>query len=161
MRIRRMMREDIEAVSRLWLAMMREHESRDRHFALASGNPEENFRDYLNEVLEKQDAIVYVAENGGEVIGYILALIFDNPGIFELRQYGFIGEMSVAEEHRRGGVGRQLWERAVGWFRRKGITVIQLNVSPRNETGLAFWDSLGFEDFLRVKWLDLEGEEGN
>lgn len=155
MKTRRMRFEDVEAVSLLWLEMMREHETRDAHFAIADGSPEEQFRDYLLEVLEKRDAVVYVAETEGRVVGYVLALIFDNPRLFALKRYGFIGEMSVAGDHRRSGVGRELWARAEGWFRRKGIEVVQLNVSPRNTGGKSFWASLGFEDFLEVKWLDL------
>jgi len=154
-----MVHEDIETISLLWLEMMREHEDRDRHFALVSDHPEEHFRDYLKSILDKQDAVVYVAEEDGAVIGYVLALILDNPEIFELRRYGFIGEMSVSSRHRRSGVGNQLWERARSWFHRKGIDVVQLNVSPRNESGVRFWRSLGFEDFLEIKWRDLGKEE--
>ncbi|MCB9782059.1 MAG: GNAT family N-acetyltransferase [Candidatus Omnitrophica bacterium] len=94
--------------------MMREHEGRDRHFALAPGNPESNFREYLEEILGKQDAAVYVADEDGAIVGYVLALILENPGIFELRKYGFIGEMSVATNRRRHGIGRLLWDRVKG-----------------------------------------------
>ncbi len=158
MKIRRMIHEDIGPISTLWLEMMREHERRDHHFALATDHPEQSFCEYLEGILQKQDAVVYVAEESGGVVGYVLALILDNPEIFELQKYGFIGEMSVAQQVRRQGTGRLLWESAKKWFRRKGITVVQLNVSPKNETGIPFWSSLGFGDFLEIKWCDLEKE---
>ena len=157
-KIRRMVQEDIGSIAHLWLEMMREHENRDHHFALAPGHPEEKFRQYLEETLGKQDAVVYVAETERTVVGYILALILENPEIFELRNYGFIGELSVSKDHRRQGIGNLLWDRARNWFRRRGMTVVQLNVSPKNESGLRFWESLGFRDFLEIKWCDV-GEE--
>ena len=158
MKIRRMTHDDVEAISLLWLEMMREHETRDPRFELASGAPEKNFSDYLLDILGKQDAVVYVAEEEDRVVGYVLALILENPGIFELKRYGFIGEMSVSRDLRRQGVGHLLWERVRRWFVRKGVTVVQLNVSPKNRSGVAFWNALGFADFLEIKWCDLEKE---
>ena len=134
--------------------MMEEHSSRDPRFHLGEA-PEESYRQQLGEMLENPENALYVAENDRIVIGYVLALILPNPPGFKEPHYGFIAEMVVDPSLRRSGTGRLLWERARRWFKRKEVTNVQLTVSPYNETGVAFWSSLGFRDFLKIQWCDL------
>jgi ribosomal protein S18 acetylase RimI-like enzyme len=90
------------------------------------------------------------------VVGYVLALLLPNPPVFKEQRYGFIAEMVVDPAARRSGTGRQLWERAKRWFKRKEVKSVQLNVSPLNMAGMKFWGSLGFKDFLKIQWCDLD-----
>jgi ribosomal protein S18 acetylase RimI-like enzyme len=155
---RRAQPEDIAAIVPLWLSLMREHEARDPRFRLA-GDPAEAYAEGLANVMQNPDAVVYLATLEGAPAGYLIALVLANPSFFEVERYGFIAEMAVAPEHRRSGVGKELWSRAKRWFLRKGVKVAQLNVSPLNEPGLAFWNSVGFRDFLTIQWCNLEERE--
>ena len=138
--------------------MMREHDERDPRFSL-SEDALSAYAEYAHGILDNSETAIFVAEVGREPIGYVLALILENPPVFDLKRYGFIGEMIVGKDRRRGGVGRMLWDRTKGWFRRKGVTIVQLNVSVLNAEGKAFWQSVGFGDFLEIKWCDLDDEE--
>jgi ribosomal protein S18 acetylase RimI-like enzyme len=153
--IRRATHEDLPVVASLWLEMMQEHQSQDARFRL-SPEPDHDYSLQLREMLLNPDNVIYVAEMSDKVIGYVLALVLPNPPTFAVPTYGFIGEMAVTREHRRCGAGKALWERACLWFRRKGVKSVQLNVSPLNKAGLAFWDSVGFKDFLKIQWCDLK-----
>jgi len=157
MTTRRAKPEDAVAIAALWMEMMGEHAERDPRFAISAGG-EEAYRGYVEGVLDNPDVAVYVAESDGKTVGYTIALILENPSVFELRKYGFIGEMIVTMELRRSGLGNELWDRARRWFLRKGVGVAQLNVSGLNSAGKAFWKSVGFRDFLEIKWLDLDSE---
>ena len=153
--IRRAERGDIQSVAALWLQMMREHQSRDSRFELGN-DAETAYSQQLGEMMEVPDNAVFVADDNGHLTGYIFAMILPNPPVFSRDRYGFVAEMVVDCDCRRSGTGKELWERAIRWFRRKGVKNVQLNVSPLNEAGLAFWEPLGFRDFLRILWRDLD-----
>lgn len=157
MTTRRAKPEDTPAIAALWMEMMSEHAERDPRFEI-SADGEAAYKDYVEGILSNPDVAVYIAESDGRVVGYTIALILENPSVFQLKKYGFIGEMIVTKDFRGSGLGRELWDRAYRWFVRKGIGVAQLNVSVVNTSGKAFWDGLGFRDFLEVKWLDLESD---
>jgi GNAT superfamily N-acetyltransferase len=157
MTTRRAKPEDTPAIAALWMEMMGEHAERDPRFGI-SAEGEAAYREYVEGILGNPDVAVYVAESDGAPVGYTIALILENPSVFQMRKYGFIGEMIVTKDFRRSGLGRELWDRARRWFLRKGIGVAQLNVSVVNPSGKEFWESVGFRDFLEIKWLDLESE---
>ncbi len=153
--IRRASPDDLTSVGSLWLQMMREHESRDPRFRL-SEEPEKAYIEQLRQMLDAPDNALFVAEYERRIQGYVLALLLPNPPVFKEPRYGFIAEMVVSPTLRRSGTGRLLWGRATRWFKRKGVKSVQLNVSPLNQAGIAFWESLGFKDFLKIQWCDLD-----
>ena len=77
-----------------------------------------------------------VAEENGEIIGVVLG---GQDG-----RRGYIYHMSVAEAHRRRGIGGQLLDRCLLAMKEAGITKAALLVFKRNEAGNAFWERQGF-----------------
>ena len=152
--IRRGTADDFPAVLQLWQEMMQYHHGRDPRFQIAA-NGEEAYLGYLNDVVENFDFNLLVAARKEQVVGYTIAAIMVNHAILALPQYGFIAEMAVTESERGQGTGERLWKAAVDWFRRRGTTVVQLNVSPKNEKGQRFWRRLGCDDFLDILWYDI------
>lgn len=152
--IRRAAKHDLPFVVSLWREMMDHHLAIDPRFELAPGN-EAAYLDYLYSIVENYDYAIFMAVHGDDVIGYVIGMILSNPPVFALTRYGFIAEMSVRAEHRRHGAGRLLWEHSRRWFKRRGIEVIQLNVSPRNKGGYQFWKDAGCEEFLHIMWHDI------
>jgi ribosomal protein S18 acetylase RimI-like enzyme len=61
----------------------------------------------------------FVAEQGGEAIGMIVATPYNTCG--------FLGELIVLPEHRGRALGRQLMEHAIGYLQIKGIKSIYLD----------------------------------
>jgi len=152
--IRRGTPEDFSQVVQLWLEMMRYHHSLDPRFEVAASG-EQAYLEYLSDVFANFDFNLLVAARGERLVGYTIAAIMVNHAILALPQYGFIAEMAVTEAERGQGTGEAMWTAAVEWFRRRGITVVQLNVSPRNESGQRFWRKLGCGDFLDILWYDI------
>ncbi len=152
--IRRIRDGDVRRVTELWKEMMALHLSVDPRFELAIGN-EEAYAEYLRSTMENYDAAIFVADVDGEVVGYTIVMILSNPAVFALDRYGFISEMAVSESWQRGGIGGRMWEHARRWLKRRGIRVLQLNVSPRNERGYSFWKKVGCTEFLTIMWHDI------
>ena len=59
---------------------------------------------------------------------------------------GYIADLFVIEEYRRKGVGSELVEQAMGWFKSMGLNAVELYVLGENEPGCGFWKSKGFSD---------------
>ena len=96
-----------------------------------------------------------VAEQQGDVVGYIIGHLAENPPIFELRHYGHVSDICVAPDRRRGGVGRKLFAALREWLHSYGLSVVQLSVAARNATSQAFWREMGFEEFTHKLWLEM------
>ncbi|MBZ0258568.1 GNAT family N-acetyltransferase [bacterium] len=152
--IRRATKEDLPLVVGLWTEMMDHHLSVDPRFELAPNN-EAAYLEYLYSIIDNYDYGLFVAEENAEIAGYTIGMILANPQVFALSRYGFIAEMSVRHDLQRSGVGHELWERVRHWFKRRGVKVIQLNVSPRNQKGYDFWKQVGCNEFLHIMWHDI------
>ncbi len=94
---------------------------------------EQRMRDWL---AGEYRAVVY--EDNGEVVAY--ALFQEQPEEIYLRQ------LFVVRHRRRQGVGRRAVEilRSEIWPTTKRLTV---DVLATNKTAIAFWRSVGYEDY--------------
>lgn len=149
--IRRAAPDDLPKVQKLWMEMMTYHLSLDPRFELAHDS-NEAYREYLNTIVDNYDYAIFIADLDGETVGYTIGLILTNPAVFSLSRYGFIAEMMVTESKQRCGIGDHLWTHIRRWFYRRGVSVIQLNVSPRNQRGYNFWKRVGCNEFLHILW---------
>lgn len=152
--VRRGMLEDEEAVLGLWQEMMDYHARLDPRFQPASDG-KEHFHAVLREWMADETRCVLVAVVDGEVIGYIIGRLAENPPVFAMRRFGYVTDICVAPQWRRMGVGRKLFAALKEWFRQQGLAVVQLNVAAFNPTSQAFWRAMGFQDFLNQLWLDI------
>jgi ribosomal protein S18 acetylase RimI-like enzyme len=69
---------------------------------------------------------------------------------------GWVYYLSVADRHRRSGVGTRLMAAAEAWLREEGAVKVQLMVRSTNEQVTEFYDRLGYEDAdvqVLAKWL--------
>ena len=75
---------------------------------------------------------IFVAEEDGEVIGYITARV-DHEG-----KIGWIPNISVRPEHQKRGLGRRLLQRALDYFRAEGMQIARIETLVQNEVGQRF-----------------------
>lgn len=156
--IREARRQDVGAIVALWKEMMAFHEAYDARFRFAADAPKD-FQNHLTAILRSRSARVLVAQAGDRVIGYIMGEIQPRKPIYPAGKYAFISDICVTQEHRRSGVGRALVQNLMEWFRQQGVTAIELFVAEANPISLAFWQAMGFKDYLRMLRLDLTDEK--
>jgi len=152
--VRRARVGDLEAVLDLWEEMMAFHAKLDPRFGPAKAG-RAYFRETLREWMHDDNCTVLVAVTGGEVVGYTVGRIAENPPVFVMRHYGHVSDICVASHLRRAGIGNKLFAAACDWFRSQGLTVVQLNTASFNPVSRAFWKKIGFQDFLHRMWLDV------
>ena len=98
-------------------------------------------RRYLKAVHRHPDAAVFVADDGGDVVGRLSLSRDPHPASKHVADVGLM----VAESHRGQGIGRLLLEAAVEWSRKSEIRKLELHVFPWNEPALRLYESFGFE----------------
>ena len=112
----------------------------------------ERRRRRMAEEIESDDAIVLVAEAGGEVVGQ-LGLRLASYGVADLG-------MNVAAGWRGRGVGTALLTEAVDRARKAGAHKLALQVWPHNAAALALYERFGFrrEGYLTRHYRRRSGE---
>jgi ribosomal protein S18 acetylase RimI-like enzyme len=109
------------------------------------------FRDAARKVLNDTNAVIFVAEEEGEIVGLITGRISDNGGIILPEKIGYISITVVLSTYRRKGIARGLWDKLNEWFLSRGIEEVQLYVVPDNDEAKGFWRARGF-DIALERW---------
>jgi [ribosomal protein S18]-alanine N-acetyltransferase len=92
--------------------------------------------------LKQPGAICLVAENAGEIKGFILVEA-EPPA-------GHIITLDVAAECRRCGLGSELTLAAENAMAVRGVREVELETATDNQPGIAFWARHGYRSFHRL-----------
>ena len=125
MQIRTMKITDYEKVYALWMSC------KNMGF-----NDIDDSKEGIARFLERNPNTSFVAIENDELLGIIL-------GGHDGRR-GNIYHMSVAENHRKKGIGSSLVEKCLESFKNEKISKVALLVFKYNETGNAYWEKQGF-----------------
>ena len=143
--IRRALRSDLPTLGALGDSLLRTHFGFDaRRFMAPHDDTAEGYAWFLGEELNNPDVVVFVAEQDGEVVGYVYAGV-EGQNWKELREEaGFIHDVVVAPQARTHGVGARLIEAACGWCRDRGMPRVLLWVAEQNTGAQRVFDRTGF-----------------
>ena len=146
--VRRATAADADAV----VAMLVEVAGEGRWIATEAPVDVEQRRRRLVEDIEREDAIVLVAEAGGQPVGE-LGLHLARYGVADLG-------MAVAAGWRGRGVGSALLAEAIDQARTAGAHKIALQVWPHNAAAIALYERFGFqrEGYLTRHYRRRSGE---
>ncbi len=84
-----------------------------------------------------KDALI--AESGDQVIGFLLGFLAPVEP-----KTGYVHLVGIHPEHRRGGVGKALYQQFVERCRAQGATRLKAITSVGNEGSVRFHEALGF-----------------
>jgi ribosomal-protein-alanine N-acetyltransferase len=100
-------------------------------------------RTMLRYFLNQPGADCLIAEDGGQIVGFILAE--QNPPL------AHIVTLDVAEEHRKKGVGTILVLEMEKHFHFQKVRTVLLETSVENVAGIAFWERHGYRTEARLQ----------
>ena len=154
--IRRATEQDVPVLGRLGGLLMRAHYAFDAHRFLPPGrDPESGYGRFLRSQLREDDVVIFVADRGGNVIGYVMAGL-EPLSWKELRDAcGFIHDVVVEEAGRRTGVATALMNAAVEWLRDRGTPRVMLWTAAQNPAGQRLFERLGFRRTMIEMTLEL------
>jgi len=82
----------------------------------------------------------FIAEEGGRTVAYVTTTLDRAAGS------GRIANLAVVAEMRGRGLGRQLIEHALAWFRAEGLSYALIESMSHNEVGRGLYTSVGFQE---------------
>jgi ribosomal protein S18 acetylase RimI-like enzyme len=143
--IRRATDADLPALGRLGALLIRTHYQFDPLRFMAPGDhPEEGYAWFLGTQLREEDVVVFVAERESAIVGYVYAAL-EPTSWKELREAcGFVHDVVVDENGRRGGVATALMEAAIKWLHDRGAPRVVLGTAQRNDAAQRLFERLGF-----------------
>ena len=92
----------------------------------------------------QRNAKTWVAEAGGEIVGFVVAER-------QLRQVGHIITIDVIKSWRRRGVGARLMEAVEDWVRQQGLRLVYLETAEDNVPAQRFYQKRGYEQIETLK----------
>ncbi|HTB35111.1 MAG TPA: GNAT family N-acetyltransferase [bacterium] len=127
-----------------------------RHFKVPEppGRAEDYFASFINDPRQ----IVFLAVEGGQVLGQIhleLQQAGDLPVLVE-RVVVRVTDIVVADGHRRQGIGHALMDQAKAWSRAQGADELALSVFAFNRAASAMYEAEGFRILRSVMALPLD-----
>jgi ribosomal protein S18 acetylase RimI-like enzyme len=147
--VRRGVRDDLDRVTALWIALTEHHARIEPLFAL-SGDVAAHARGLLLAQLRDPDAQVFVHGEGDALDGLCSVRIDRAPPVHVEVLRAEITDLFVDPAQRRRGIAEALLSAALAWARTRGIDRVEARVSARNQEGQAFWRAAGFGDFMDV-----------
>jgi GNAT superfamily N-acetyltransferase len=143
--IRRAAESDGPALGRLGAELVRMHHAWDAERFLTPGpSTESGYGRFLGSQMASDSNVVFVAERGGEVVGYVFAGV-EPRSWMELRDTaGFVHDVIVADAARGQGIGGRLVEAAAEWLLARGVPRVMLWTAERNDAGQRLFAKLGF-----------------
>jgi ribosomal protein S18 acetylase RimI-like enzyme len=143
--LRRATPADVDAIGRMGVRLMRVHYEFDHdRFMQPGAGSEQGYASFLAAQLDHRDALVIVAEQNGQLVGYIYAGI-EPRSWHELRERaGYVHDVFVDEAHRATGVVDALMNAAFDWMREQGLPRVLLWTAIPNEPAQHVFTRLGF-----------------
>lgn len=141
--------EDAPRIGRLWEALVNHHHQLDRDLPIAVPDGGILYAKRIQGRLADTHTRVFVAEEDGQIVGYVLSVIVDMPPeMFAHTVGGFLADIYVEPDYRRHGIGRDLVNATVEWFQTCGATYYEWYVAAQNAAGHAFWESVGGRNIM-------------
>lgn len=138
---------DIPELQRLWKELIDDHKASNDFFS-RSAHGHQFYANFISKQLTQKSAMIFVAEIPQSLVGYIHLEISDYHQVYVKNEFGFIHELVVTQAYRFQGIGKQLYNTAMQWFKKHKITRIELDVAASNPKAKQFWQALGFENFM-------------
>ena len=98
---------------------------------------------HIDEDVAVNSAGIFVAEAEGRVVGYVTTVIDREAG------KGRIPNLAVAADFRNRGLGRELIEHSLDYFRREGLAYAMIETMAQNSAGHHLYTSCGFVEVAR------------
>ncbi len=150
MHIRPAITEDIPQLIKLGRHLLDIHYTFDPDYYVLEENFDESFGNWLKDQLIYPNQFILVATDENKVImGFISGFIKALFPWFKTKTVGHISYLVIDQSFRQKGIGKQLEEKAIIWFKSRNVPYVEVYVDELNSVGRIAWDKYGFGSFKK------------
>jgi len=102
---------------------------------------------YFKKSVEDKNSIVLVAVSNRNIIGYLIGSIHKAEDYREIKEVVEVDNTFVVEEHRRKGIGKELFKKFLEWAKKKETRRMKVVASAKNKDAINFYKKCGFIDY--------------
>jgi ribosomal protein S18 acetylase RimI-like enzyme len=144
MRVRAAVASDLPRVSQLAAELVRQHHRLDSLRFLLVEPIAQGYRRFFTGELRRKGALILVAEDEDEILGYAYATLEPRNWNDLLDAAGKLNDIFVDPAARRRGVGKALALAVIAALTERGAPRMVLMTAWQNPDAHAFFESLGF-----------------
>jgi len=150
MKIRLAKLGDVNQMYPIWKELMDQHFGyRDPYFKGYAKDVETRSKSFYRKCIkDKKKNLFLVAEEKGNIMGYILGQIKDVPPVFKKGKFLFVLDFVVSKKYRGQGIGKLLMNEAEKILKKRKIGMIKLEVHVKNKKAQEFYNKLGFQGHM-------------
>ena len=146
--------DDIDAIESLWKEMAIFYQKIDSYFTI-NYEAEANHLAYMTGILTDDSKRIFVADDAGFILGYMMTYVKAYPPIYMHKNCGYTGGISVTASASCKGIGKKLLCAGLEWFRKQGLQRVECGVAVENPLSQGFWKGVGFRGFMEKHVLEL------
>ncbi len=154
--IRLMKPMDAPAIVGLWSSLVAYHRELTTDLPAAAPNGAARYAKRLIQRLDDPFCHILVVEDQSRVIGFALGMIVELlPDMFDMEPGGYLSDIFIDPAYRHRGLGRELMEHMLIWFREQQVRYIELSVAVHNDEAIAFWKAIGGREVMLRMRIDV------
>ncbi len=146
---------DLDDVVDLWQLLVEHHRAYSEHFKLARDG-RRKWSAYLKEKYSEKSTKLIVADEDGELVGFMLCLLSPGRPIFSEKAVGVISDAYVVKHRRMKGVMKEMLTVGLKWFHKNKIKAVEVSVFAANLEARGAWAQLGFKPIMVRKRLMMD-----
>lgn len=148
--------EDADAVVAMWQEMADQHAGYNAQRWDWAADAADKWRSHFLEMIGKDDWVALVAvDERDRAVGFATAHLRGVAPVFAAERAADIGNMAVAADRRRRGIGKLLTAAALAELRSRGAEYATLGVAWTNDAARKLYEGLGFREVMRQMYLRL------
>jgi GNAT superfamily N-acetyltransferase len=147
--IRKLQEGDVDGICELWkeFAQLREGLTKSK---ILNDDAADYFFGYATGLLQRKDTLTLVAQDGHELVGYLIATKQRKPPIYHHTRVAYLSDSFVTKKYRGQGILRQFMAEMQRWCTAEGITAVDVQLFQGNQEAIEVFRKLGFRDYRKV-----------
>lgn len=154
-KIRKATLDDVDSIVSMWHGLMRHHRElvkRDKirkPWHVPASDAEAHFRRWVKKWIRSPNGLVLVAEADGDIAGYALNQIKDKGTIpvYRIQKLGYMSDLYVKPGYRGKGISSRLKTTVFQWFRKNGVTYVDIGFHVGNTRAQKIYRLWGFAEY--------------